>query len=60
MRTSTLSAKLLLACAALGLTMMFTGCADFFTRPDQSGPMYIPPPDPPTPPPPDPPITTPQ
>jgi hypothetical protein len=60
MKTSMLSAKLLLACAALGLASAFPGCADFFTRPDQSGPIYIPPPDPPVQPPPDPPITTPQ
>jgi len=60
MKTSTPAAKLLFACAALGLAIAFSGCTDFFTRPDQSGPVYIPPPDPPVIPPPDPPITTPQ
>ncbi|MEP6668782.1 MAG: hypothetical protein ABJF10_06505 [Chthoniobacter sp.] len=60
MRISKLSARLLLPCAVLGLAMAFSGCSDFFTRPDQSGPVYIPPPDPPPPPPPEPPIIPPQ
>src|SRR5262249_49709069 len=58
--TKSLSTKLLLLVLTAALLGGLSGCQDFFTRPDQSGPVYIPPPDPAPPPPPDPPIPHPQ
>jgi hypothetical protein len=47
--------RVLVAFLAIATVAYLSGCENFFNRPDESGPIYVPPPDPPTPPPPDPP-----
>jgi len=52
---TSLLTKVLCLCLATVLLLSLGGCADFFTRPDESGPASIPPPDPTPPSPADPP-----